>query len=154
MEIVFKDSQIAQISSHLNITKTSVHNILTEYISYLRNKISNGESIKFLNVCYLRVDGQVENTFETLAYIANEIGQRVGQQQPIVYRVLTTYEEFLIKDLRKLNSYSIRGLIRIKLEKDYKGNWVVRTKKSTVYNGHDIYVTTMPSFKRKAEVVA
>ena len=154
METVFKDTQIAQISNHLNITKTVVYSILTEYITYLKNKIANGESIKFLNVCFLRVDGNSEYTSETLAYISHEIGNNIGQQQTLVYRVLSTYEEFLIKDLRKLNSYSIRGLIRIRLEKDYNGNWKVRTKKSTVYNGVDVYVTTLPSFKRRAEVVA
>lgn len=154
METVFKDTQITQISKHLNIPKTVVYSVLTTYINYLKEKIDNGESIKFLNVCYLRVNGKEENTFETLAYISNKIGIIVGQQQPVVYRILSTFEEFLIKDLRKLNSYSIRGLIRIRLEKNYLGEWKVRTKKSTVYNGLDIYVTTLPSFKRKAEVVS
>ena len=152
MEVVFKNSQISQISEHLGITKVSVNNILTEYIKRLRERLESGETIKFLNVCYLRVGGSGSVARETLAYISAEIGEVVGQSSTVVYRVLTTYEDLLIRDLRKLNTYSIRGVVRIKLEKNYKGEYKVRIKKSTAYNGFDVYVTTLPSFKRRVEV--
>ena len=152
MEVVFKNSQISQISEHLGITKVSVNNILTEYIKRLREKLESGETVKFLNVCYLRVGDSCSVAKETLAYISAEIGEVVGQSSTVVYRVLTTYEDLLIRDLRKLNTYSIRGVVRIKLEKNYKGEYKVRTKKSTAYNGFDVYVTTLPSFKRRVEV--
>ena len=137
MECIFKDTQVTQISNHLGITKKVVNDILTYYVGYLKSKLESGETVKFLNVCYLKVGGKDVEVHET---------------QSVVYRVITSFEDFLIKDLQNLNSYSIRGLIRIKLEKNYKGEWKVRTKKSTAYNNWDIYITTLPSFKRRAEV--
>ena len=154
MEIVYKDAQISQVSNHLSIPKTTVNQIFSTYVDYLKGKINNGETVKFLDVCYLRVDGKDEQIHETLAYISHELADMLKLSQVMVYRVLTTYSEFLIRDLKKLNSYSIRGLLRIKLEKNYKGEYRVRTRKSTVYNGRDVYVTTTNFFKRKAEVLA
>lgn len=154
MENIFKDTQVSLISNHLGIYKTTVESIISEYVSYLRGKIDNGESVKVLNICFLRVNNNTTPIKETLAYISYEIAERLNLTQNVVYRVLSTWEEFIIRDLQKFNSCSIRGLIRVRLEKDYKGDFVVRTKKSTVYNGKDVYVTTLPGFKRKAEVVA
>lgn len=153
METVYKDTQISQVSNHLNIPKTTVYEIFTTYVDYLKEKIDNGETVKFLDVCYLRVNGKDEQVHETLAYISHELADKLKLSQVVVYRVLTTYSEFLIRDLKKLNSYSIRGLIRIKLERNYKGEYKVRTRKSTIYNGKDVYVTTTNFFKRKVEVL-
>lgn len=154
MEVVYKDVQISQVSNHLNIPKTTVNDIFTSYVNYLKGKIDKGETVKFLDVCYLRVDGKDESAHETLAYISHELADTLKLSPVVVYRVLTTYSEFLIRDLKKLNKYSIRGLIRIRLERNYKGEYKVRTKKSTVYNGKSVYITTTNFFKRKAEVLA
>ena len=153
METIFKDIQVAQISQYLGISKKAVNDIITNYVSYLKAKLESGETVKFLNVCYLRYEGKELDVHETLAYISNNLGKDLGLSQTVVYRTLTAFEDFLIKDLQNLNSYSIRGLIRIRLEKNLKGEWKVRTKKSTAYNNWDIYITTLPSFKRRAEVI-
>lgn len=154
METIFKDEQVSLISKQLGIPKVQVNKIITTYVHYLRCKLDSGETIKFLNICYLKYEGKDEEVHETLAYVSHEVGEVIGQSQVVVYRVLTTFEETLIKELKKLNSFSVRGLIRIKLEKNYKGDYKVRTKKSTVYNNEDIYVTTLGSFKRRVEVVS
>lgn len=153
METIFKDAQVTQISNYLGISKKSVNDIISSYVAYLKGKLESGETVKFLNVCYLRYEGKDLEVHETLAYISNNLGKMLGLSQSVVYRTLTSFEEFLIKDLKGLNSYSICGLIRIRLEKNAKGEWKVRTKKSTAYNNWDIYITTLPSFKRRAEVV-
>lgn len=152
VETVFRDDQVSQLSRHLGLSKVSVTKILVSYVNYLKEKIESGCTVKFLNVCYLKVGGQEEPTHETLAYISNELGRQLGYSQTVVNRVLSTYEEFLIRDLRKLYSYNVRGLLKIRLEK-YNGNYRVRTKKSTVYNGMDLYITTLGGFKRRVEVV-
>lgn len=154
MEIVYKDEQVSQLSNYLDLPKTTVRDVLNSYIQYLRDKLDSGETIKFLNVCYLRVMGKGESNHETLAYISNELGKQLKVSQVVVHRILTTYEEFLIRDLRKLYSYSIRGLIKIRLVQNQYGDYKVRTKKSTAYNGKPVYVTTTGYFKRKAEVIA
>lgn len=153
METIYRDVQVDQLSRKLGIHKSTVSAILNEYIGYLKHKLSQGETVKFLNICYLRVAGKDEKERETLAYISTEIGRKLKIGSAVVFRVLTSFEEYLISDLQRFYSYSIRGLIRIKLEKNYKGEYKVRTKKSTVYNGIDVYVTTLGSFKRKAEIL-
>jgi len=154
METVFRDVQVSQIASRLGITKISVTSVLTEYFNYLIEKLENGKTIKILNICYLKVGGQEQKNHETLAYISNEIGKKVGVSQSVAFRILTSFEEYLIRDLQRMYKYSIRSLVRIRLEKNYKGEFKVRTNKSTRYNGRDIYVTTLGSFKRKVELVA
>ena len=156
MEVVFKTEQVNQISAKLNIPKVTVEKVLTDYITYLRERLDAGETVKFLNVCYLRRQktGVDDTLHETIAYTATEIANRVKVSNVVVLRIFQEYEENLIKDLKKSFSYSIRGLIRIRLERNYKGEYKVRTKKSTVYNGTDVYVTTPGYFKRKAEIVA
>ena len=152
MEVVYRDTQIEQIANKLGITKTSVESVWLEYVDRLKSKIAEGKTIKFLNICYLRVNGDEDKTHETLAYISTEIGNKLSISGTVVYRILTTFEELLIKDLQRFYSYSIRGLIRIRLEKNSKGDYKVRIKKSTVYNGYDVYVLTLGSFKRKVEM--
>lgn len=151
-EVVYREEQVNQLARRLNLTKTMVADILNGYVGYLKDKLSKGETIKFLNVCYLRVDGKDEETHETLAYVSNELGKDLGISQSIVYRVLTTFEEYLISDLKNFYSYCIKGLFRIRLER-YGNGYKVRTKKSTVYDGLNVTVTTLGSFKRKAEIV-
>jgi len=127
--------------------------VLTAYINYLQTKIAEGKTVKFLNICYIRVYGCKEETHETLAYISYEIGKEVGQSQNVVYRILSTYEESIISDIKSMFAYSIKGIVRLRLEKDYHGNLRVRAKKSTIYDGYDIRVITTGSFKRKAETL-
>lgn len=153
METIFKDVQVAQISQHLGISKKLVNEVITNYVMYLREKLESGETVKFLNVCYLRYDGKDLDVYETLAYISHKIADNLGTTQSVVYRVLTSFEDFMIKDLQNMNPYTIRGLVRIRLEKNVKGELKVRIKKSTTYNNWVIHITTLPSFKRRAEVV-
>ena len=149
MEIVYRDEQVNQIARNLSIPKKTVKDVIVGYVNYLRDRIEEGKTIKFLNVCYLKVAGQEEETHETLAYISHELGDILSVSPNVAYRVLLSYEEFLIRDLRKLYSYSIRGLLRIRLEQDYKGEYRVRARKSTAYTGKDITVSVTNRFKRK-----
>lgn len=153
METVYRDEQVSQISSKLGISKKDVTTVLSNYTEYLKGRLNEGKTIKLLNICYIRVDGKDEEMNETLAYISTELGKRVGINPNVVYRVFTSFEELLIRDLRKLYSYNIRGLVSIKLEKNFKDEYKVRIKKSTSYVGNNIYVSTCGSFKRKAEIL-
>lgn len=153
-EVVYKDVQMEQLSRRLGIPKVQVTNIWNEYINRLSSKIDAGETVKFLNVCYLRVNSKElkkgEGYQETLAYISHEIADKLGYSQVTVFRVLTSFEEYLILDLQNSYSYSIRGICRIRLER-YGGSYRVRIKKSTKYNSMDVYVSTISTFKRKVE---
>ena len=154
-EVVYKDVQMDQLSKKLGIPKTTVTSVWNEYTQRLSDKIEAGESIKFLNICYLRVNSRElkkgEGYHETLAYISHEIADKLGYSQVVVFRILTSFEEYLILDLQKSYSYSIRGICRIRLER-YGGGYKVRIKKSTKYNAEDVYVSTIGTFKRKVEV--
>lgn len=153
-EVIYRDEQVNQLSSNLNLPKTVITGILKEYSCYIKERLMAGYTVKFLNVCYIRVNGESEKEHETLAYVATEIAGRVGVSNDIAYRVLSAFEEYMIRDLRKFYGYCIKGIIRIRLEQTSEGVYKVRTKKSTRYNGLPITVTTLGSFRRKAEIVA
>lgn len=153
-EVIYRDEQVNQLSSNLNLPKTVITGILKEYSCYIKERLMAGYTVKFLNVCYIRVNGESEKEHETLAYVATEIAGRVGVSNDIAYRVLSAFEEYMIRDLRKFYGYCIKGIIRIRLEQTSEGVYRVRTKKSTRYNGLPITVTTLGSFRRKAEIIA
>lgn len=153
-EVIYRDEQVNQLSSNLNLPKTVITGILKEYSCYIKERLMAGYTVKFLNVCYIRVNGESEKEHETLAYVATEIAGRVGVSNDIAYRVLSAFEEYMIRDLRKFYGYCIKGIIRIRLEQTSEGVYKVRTKKSTRYNGLPITVTTFGSFRRKAEIIA
>lgn len=150
-EVVYRDAQVSQVAEKLGLQKVVVEKVILAYVGYLKDRLESGETVKFLNVCYLRYGGKSLENHETLAYVATEVGKQVGVSGVVAFRVLNCYEEFIISDLQKLYSYSIRGLLRISLERNYKDEYKVRIKKSTVYNGEDVYITTLGSFKRKVE---
>lgn len=154
---ILKGEQLSQIATCLNIPICKVEDIVQEYIYYLSSKLKSGESVKFLNVCYLNTGVSKRAPKETTAFISEEIGKRLNVSGNIVYRVLNTYEEFIIRNLRKTYDCRIRGLVRITLEPFYSKKLKktvrrVRMKKSTIYNAQDIRVSALSSFKRKLEV--
>lgn len=153
-EVIYRDEQVSQLASNLHLPKTTITGILKEYSCYIKEKLMAGNTVKFLNVCYIRVEGSPEREHETLAYVSTEIARKLGISPDITYRVLSSFEEYMIRDLRKFYGYCIKGIIRIRLEQTSEGVYRVRTKKSTRYNGLPITVTTLGSFKRKAEIVA
>lgn len=148
MEISFKKEQVDEISFKVGIPKVMVNEIISGYVGYLRGRIQAGKTVKFLNICYLRVAGKDEELHETLAYISTELSKELGRSQVMVNRVLLELEEMIIRDVSRLGAVTVRGLVRIKAENTYSG-YRVRIKKSTSYNGEDVYVTTLPSFKRR-----
>lgn len=153
-ETVYKTEQVAQIADRLRLPKQRVLDIWNMYVDYLISRVDAGESVKILNICYLRVNEKSltkgEKVHETLAYISTEICRKLNITKEVVYRVLTSFEDYMIQDLQNFYSYSIRGLVRIRLER-YGDSYKVRVKKSTRYNGLDVYVITLGTFRRKVE---
>lgn len=149
MDILYREGQTELISEKLNIAKSDVDLILKNYSAYLREKINSGETVKILNICYLKnTEESKEVKRETLGYIASELSKQTKIGSVTVLRVLNTLEECIIRDLNEGKGYSIRGLIRIRCI-DVGGTKKVRIKKSTKDNGKPIYVVTLNSFKRK-----
>lgn len=152
MDTVYKSEQIAIISNRLNISKTSVENVINEYIGYLKQKIDSGNTVKFLNICFIQVEGNCDRKLETLAYISYELGQKLKLGREVVWRILTSFEEMIITDIKKFYSYNIRGLLNITVIEDYKERLKVRITKSTIYNNKPVRIFTLGTFKRKIEV--
>ena len=149
--VVYKEEQIFSISKALNITKKDVKEVIDLYISGLIDKVTNGESIKFLNICYL-VCGEDNNMYhETLAYISTEIGRKLGKSSNTVYRILSSYEELILEDIRKFYSYTIRGLLTIKLEEYKPYVYKLRLNKASYFKNRNIRIVGINSFKRKVE---
>ena len=152
-EWLHRDSQVDQIASRLNLTKSTVSSILTGYVNYLRSRLDEGNTIKFLNVCYIVVDGKSEELRETLAYTASKVADTVGVDRVVAYRVLSAFEEYLVKDLRNFYGYNVRGLFSAKLQNFGKGyGYRLRLMKSSAYVGSNVHITALNSFKRKVEM--
>ena len=152
LDTMFKAEQVDLISRKLNLPKSHVDRILSEYINYLIKGLNEGKTVKFLNVCEIRVAGKDLEVYETLAYVANEIGKRVNETPTTTQWVLNSYEDIIIKELAKLNKVTIVGLLSLKLTKSSDGEYHVRSRKSTVYLGEDVRMSVLPSFRRKVGV--
>lgn len=153
MNVISKYDQAELISKKLNISKSDVKLIIGNYTAYLQERINKGETVKVLNICYIKNMQDKNNTCrETLAYICGELSKMTGMGSVTILRVLTTLEEFIIKDIKNDNSYSIRGLIRVRYEKDDNGIGKVHIKKSVRYNGDSVRIVTLNSFRRKVEM--
>ena len=153
MEVIFRDKQVDVISDKLNLPKSCVSLILSNYSSYLQEKINAGETVKVLNICYIRNKNEdVDTNRETLAYISTNIARQMHTGSTTVLRVLTTLEDVIIADIKNGAGHCIRGLIRIRGIRDKDGNINVRIKKSTKYNGKPVYIVTLNSFRRKVGV--
>lgn len=150
-EVVYKKEQINQIATRLKLTKTDVSSILEGYVNYLKDKLNNGQTVKFLNVCYLIVE-EKDCELETVAYISTELSNTLGISKEIVLRVLSSFEEYMINDLRNFYSYCVRGLFSAKLQRVENEKYVLRVKKSVIYNGYPIRVSSTKSFRRKVEL--
>lgn len=150
-EVFFRKEQVEEISSKLNITKLSVEEIVFAYEDYLIKRLQLGESVKFLNICFLKRTN-TDSTIETLAYTSTEISKEFNGRysSEMILRVLTTFQEVIESNLKKFNGFSIKGLVRIRLV-EYGNGYKVRIKKSTTLNGEDVRVQTIGSFRRKVE---
>lgn len=150
-----KRESIGGIASSLNLQNYIVEDVINKYIVYLQNALSEGKTIKFLNICYLRC-GSESFLNETLAYVAAEISPWCGVSPNVTLRVLFAYEEFIIEQLKESREFTIRGIVRISLEDfNSKKHGIVkrlRLRKSTVFNSEDVRVSAVSSFKRKLEV--
>ena len=151
MNIIYTKEQIASIANELGISKSDVNSILGCYSGYLQTKILEGKTVKILNICYLKNNNEnldIGNAYrETLAYIATELSEMIGLGSVTIQRVLSTLEDFIVADIKEGKGYSLRGLVRIRCNKDGK----VRIKKSTKWNGEPVSVVTLHSFKRRVE---
>lgn len=151
MDIIYTKEQIASIANELGISKSDVNNILGCYSGYLQTKILEGKTVKILNICYLKNNNEnldISNAYrETLAYVATELSEMIGLGSVTIQRVLSTLEDFIVADIKEGKGYSLRGLVRIRCNKDGK----VRIKKSTKWNGEPVSVVTLHSFKRRVE---
>ena len=146
---VYKLRQIEDISVNINLPKTTVESIINSYMNYIKERLSRGETIKFLNIFYIVVKSNKKVVQETLAYTSGEIANQLGISQNCVYRVLTCYQEMIENDLERGNYYNIRGIASLYLDTTYKGTTIPRIKKSSIYAQQGIYASLLNSFKKK-----
>ena len=149
---VYKLEQISTLARGLNISQASVKTVVDLYLDRLRTKLLNGESVKFLNVCYIVVGGNKSSCYyETLAYISTEISKETNLGKDVVLRILKNFEELIITDVKRFYTYVVRGLVSIKCEEYHNDVFKVRLNKSDCFSNMDIRVMAVPSFKRKVE---
>ena len=147
-DTVYKEEQVSRLASDLSLPMVKVVEIWDAYVDNLLYHIYCGSTVKFLGICYLRVNNETYDVRYTLAYMANEIAKKLSMSSEIVYRVLTSWQDIILSDLKKDRAYSIRRLATMSIE-----NNRLRLRKSAVYTGSGLEVRVMacPSFKRKVE---
>ena len=153
MSGVYKQDQVYAISKSTRLSKSDIKKVIDSYIAYVRDKALNGETVKFLNICYLSSGSKSSlNYRETKSYVSTEIAIKLRMSKEAVYRVLSDYENIIIEDLVKKNySYVIHGLINISVIEYTKDVYKVRIRKSDSLANRNIRVLTLNSFKRKVE---
>lgn len=150
MNRVYKSDQIYCLSKAVGVSQADVKRVLDSYTERLRTKLANGETIKFLNICYLVNSENKQYYHETLAYISTEIGNETKLGKELVLRILTTYEDTIAQDLRKFYTYGVRGLVKFRYT-EYRNNICkLRVNKGTNLDSN-IRVITLNSFRRKVE---
>ena len=150
MEVVYKESQVEMISNMLNISKRDVDLVLMNYRNYLQLKINNGETVRVLGICYLvNINEGIDVERETLGYVASEIAIMSGMGSVTVLNILTALEDCIVHDISEGKGYCLKGLIRVRGVINDKGELKVRVLKSVIYNGENIRVSTLNSFRRK-----
>ena len=151
MNSVYKNEQIYAINKSTKLNKTDIKKVIDCYISYIKEQVLSGRTVKFLNICYLS-SGNDTKYRETKSYISTEIAMKLNLGRESVYRVLSDYEDIIIDGLKKRTySYSIHGLLSISVT-DYINDTVkVRIRKSDSLANLNIRVLTLNSFKRKVE---
>lgn len=147
---MYKRDQIVLVSKRLNIFEVRVREVLDSYEKYILNKLNNGESAKFLNVCWLKNSDSTNDSFETMAYIATEIATELSLSKELVLRILQTYEELIQDEVRKFYVFVIRGVCKIYLSEYSEGEYKLRVSKSQAL-GSNISARAVGSFKRKVE---
>lgn len=151
MNKVSKDDLIYSLSKKLGISQSDIKCVIDTYINRLKSRLSNGETVKFLNICYLINSGCNKHYNETLAYISTEIGVETKLGKEVVFRILSSYEDMIIHDLRKFYTYGVRGLVKFRYVEYVKGVYKVRVNKGSNLDSN-IRITTLNSFKRKVEI--
>lgn len=153
MDILFREEQVEKIAVKLNISKQNVNLILYNYSTYLQNKLRSGNTIKVLNICYVGNPNEPKDANrETLGFIATELSMLSNMGSTTILRVLLTLEELIIKDIKSGIGYCIRGLIRIRCIRDDNGEYHVRIRKSTNFNGMPVRIITLNSFRRRVDM--
>lgn len=148
---VSKEDLIYSLGKKVGVPQTAVRYVIDMYISRLEDRLSRGETIKFLNICYLSNSENKDYYHETLAYISHEIGIETKLGKELVFRILSSYEDMIIQDLRKFYSYGVRGLVKFRFVEYTEGVYKVRVNKGSNLDSN-IRVVTLNSFRRKVEL--
>ncbi|MGV3076274.1 HU family DNA-binding protein [Clostridium baratii] len=151
MNKVSKSDLIYSLSKVVGVPQSDVKRVVDAYVSRLKHRLENGETVKFLNICYLVNNENKHYYHETLAYISTEIGNETKLGRELVFRILSSYEDMIVHDLRKFYSYGVRGLVKFRYTEYTKGVFKVRVNKGSNLDSN-IRVVTLNSFKRKVEV--
>lgn len=134
------------ISQGLGLPESTVSRILKEYTRYIKDKVSQGQSVGILRIAYLVVP-DYDGLIDTLSYVCTELGNLLNIPSEMVKGVLFYYENCIIRDLKKAYRYNLYGLLSLNMIEDGEGNINVRAKRSAVLTGYRLSVRR--SFTRK-----
>lgn len=152
MESINKVDDIIRISKKMGIPREWVKSIVNSYITYVYNKVINGETVSFLRICDFRTKGYIGNK-ETLGFISNEVAKELGYSGLLVKSVLLYYEDIIASDIKRYRRHVINGLVKIGIEETYGNRLVITSSRSYTLKGvPNLVLSVRGSFKRKVGV--
>lgn len=102
------------ISHELNIQKTVVNEVITEYIKYCKELLANGEPVDFYGLVSITPEVVNTNYYKTNAYICRVVASRLALTYYTVYNIISLYFRDSIEGLKKGQVVEIRSLVTIK----------------------------------------
>lgn len=151
MNTIFKSEQIYLVSNMTGLSLSDVGRILDSYNKRVSSRVSKGETVKYLNICYLVCNKEKDNFMDTLAYTCYEIARELGYSRDVVLRVLLSYNDMIVDSVKRFYPVTVKGVVAIKLIEYDRGIYKVRLSKSGRFKHDDVRICTLSSFRRKVE---
>lgn len=105
--------RVYNIAEKYDVNKVLVHEIISEYISFTKSTLLNGERIDFIGLLYIEPDITVKKYKSTLGYTCKLISDDLGLPTNTVYIIVKEYLLSLKEGLFQGKTAEIRGIVTI-----------------------------------------
>ena len=149
-----------KISEQFNISYSSVHTIIKEFIKYSKELLYSGKRIDFFDLVYIEPDIITDGQKTTLGYNAIAVSKRLGIPYYTVYNVIKEYLNSLKLSLHEGKTAEIRSLVTLHPYKNEQGVNIIHSaisitvKKELSENNYPINAARVHTYKSLKEEFA
>lgn len=103
--------QVWTIADKYSIPQSTVHSVISSYLSYCKSLLVSGERIDFLGLVSV-VPNYISNNFSTtIAYNCSRVADMLSLPSHTVYRIMDAYIEDAIESIQQGTTIEIRGIV-------------------------------------------